>query len=298
MFARLYAGLASAPLSRGAAPSMDEESDAASESAKQKQLEAERAALQAEKAALELAALEVEAAKLKQLRPADVEPEVLPAVSLRVPGAVWPEPLGKYHRFVKEDDPTFEEYVNVGFGSTCATPSKFVGTTKEGVYPGSFRVQFTLPNSQPKTLEILQTTNDKSEFGAVKVRVPFTCDVQRLASDVDPSNSRLVAKRPSEDIQSRTSIKDGDFIRAVSLPDISDAAGDEAPEEASGEAPWWRRFTRIESRKLPESEEGMVILDGKKFADFYRVLEENVKVNEAEAEVVLIIERPGGGVQR
>lgn len=198
--------------------------------------------------------------------------------SVRVPGATWPETQGKFHRFIAEDDPTFVEYAfNKVTGYACKTPDQFMGTRTDGVYTGSCRVQFTLPgkDDKPKTLEIMRSRKtDNPSFGAVKVKLP-------IISKVAKKDSRLVVQDIKTGCNTDYSrIRQGDIIRAVSLPEMEDTQAD---------VPWW---SRIGQTPVPESEEGMVILDGKSVADFEAALRENERVNGKQGTVVLIVERP------
>mmetsp|Transcript_60106 Transcript_60106/g.105180 ORF Transcript_60106/g.105180 Transcript_60106/m.105180 type:complete len:397 (-) Transcript_60106:218-1408(-) len=202
--------------------------------------------------------------------------------SVRVPGAMWPFAKGKlnrrWHRWIPEDDPTFEDYAfNKVTGYACRTPDTFLGTRKDGVYKGSCRVQFTLPgrDDEPKTLELMRSrTKDNPSFGAVKVKLPI--DMALISKD-----SRLVVKSVRTGSTSDYSrIREGDIIRAISLPDTEDKQGD---------TPWW---ARIGQAPVPDSEEGMVILDGKSTGDFNAALQENLRVKGKEGTVVLVIERP------
>jgi len=112
-------------------------------------------------------------------------------VSRRVEGAVWPE-QGRFHRFVQEDDPTFEEYlVNCATGYVCKTPDRFQGMRTDGVYQGTSRVK--LP----------------------------------VDATVTSRDSRIVVKqvKPESNAESAM-IRRGDIIRAVSVPDSVDAHED------------------------------------------------------------------------
>lgn len=198
--------------------------------------------------------------------------------SVRVPGATWPFTKGKFHRFITKDDPTFEEYAfNKVTGYTCKTPDMFSGTRKDGVYTGSCRVQFTLPgrDDEPKTLELMRSrAKDNPSFGAVKVKLPM--DMVVVSKD-----SRLIVKDVKTGSTSEYSrIREGDIIRAVSLPET---------EDKQAEAPWW---ARIGQAPVPDSEEGMVILDGKSTADFNAAFREHLRVKGKEGVAVLVIERP------
>mmetsp|Transcript_17538 Transcript_17538/g.31442 ORF Transcript_17538/g.31442 Transcript_17538/m.31442 type:complete len:460 (-) Transcript_17538:258-1637(-) len=198
-------------------------------------------------------------------------------VSRRVEGAVWPE-QGRFHRFVQEDDPTFEEYlVNCATGYVCKTPDRFQGMRTDGVYQGTSRVQFTLPTEgiRPKTIELLRSSEkDNPSFSAVKVKLP-------VDATVTSRDSRIVVKQVKQESNAESAmIRRGDIIRAVSVPDSVDAHED---------APWWARMGQP---ALPSAEEGMVILDGRPAAEYYAALKENLRLNGKEAEVVLIVERP------
>eukprot|EP00427_Karlodinium_veneficum_P026386 CAMPEP_0169210734 /NCGR_PEP_ID=MMETSP1016-20121227/15374_1 /TAXON_ID=342587 /ORGANISM="Karlodinium micrum, Strain CCMP2283" /LENGTH=517 /DNA_ID=CAMNT_0009288297 /DNA_START=365 /DNA_END=1918 /DNA_ORIENTATION=- len=189
----------------------------------------------------------------------------------------WPEP-GKFHRFVAEDDPTFREYFwNKATSSyACKTPQAYQGTRQNGAYDRSYRVQFTLPDKdgEPKTIEILQSQEkDSPSFGAVRVKLP-------IDALVSSGKSRLFFKGVKDQSNADLSrIKDGDIIRGMSVPE-KDAVKDDRP--------WWAKI----ARPALETEQGMVMFDGKSVAAYNAALEENERAGGREAEVVLLIERP------
>eukprot|EP00747_Dinoflagellata_sp_TGD_P057245 gnl/TRDRNA2_/TRDRNA2_150545_c0_seq2.p1 gnl/TRDRNA2_/TRDRNA2_150545_c0~~gnl/TRDRNA2_/TRDRNA2_150545_c0_seq2.p1 ORF type:complete len:418 (-),score=46.00 gnl/TRDRNA2_/TRDRNA2_150545_c0_seq2:136-1389(-) len=184
----------------------------------------------------------------------------------------WPEKDDKFHRWISEDDPTCTGYV-------CKTPDTFRGTRKPGVYPGSYRVQFTLPgdDDKPKTIEVLRSKGDDNpSFSAVKVSLP-------VGATVTSENSRMIVTDITRGSNAdKSALRKGDIIRAVSMPQ-SDS------QLSAEDLPWWARLGQT---SLPDAEEGMVILDGKHTADCNAALQENIRVNGKQAQVVLLIERP------
>lgn len=191
-------------------------------------------------------------------------------------GKVYRWEKGKVHRWITEEDPTFKQIAYI-----VKTPEKFYGTRTKGVYPGSSRVQFTLPGKDDaiKTIEILRSSNNNPSFGAVKVKLP-------LDAEVKGENGRLVVQRVSSTGNAgQSQIASGDIIRAVSVPETEDA------QAAQKESPWWDRLNPLLSQ-LPDAEEGMVILDGKSPGQFNAALQENIRVQGKQAQVVLLIERP------
>jgi len=199
-----------------------------------------------------------------------------------VPGAVWPsffEKEGKFFRFIDKNDLTFQKYgFNEATGYSCKTPEEFRGTRKDGVYEGSFRVQFTLPekDDEPKTIELMRSRDeDKPSFGAVKVTLPV--DITVFSKD-----SRVLVKRVNKGSGAETArIREGDIIRAVSLTET-----DENQEETPSRR-WFSGHTSV-----PAPEEGLAILDGRSVAEYNAVLQENARVHGKQAQVVFILERP------
>lgn len=188
------------------------------------------------------------------------------------PDAVWPQASAKFHRWITEEENDrlqAEAYV-------IKTPERFLGTRAKGGYPRSTRVQFTLPGKEDeqKTIEFLwSNAEDNPSFGAVKVKLP-------LDAKIYSKNSRLVVKQVEQGSHAKHSnIRQGDIIRAVSVPDT----------ENQQDSPWWAKLNQI---LVPDAEQGMVILDGKSAAQFNAALEENLRVDGKQAEVVLLIERP------
>lgn len=194
-------------------------------------------------------------------------------------GAIEPEKTEKSHRWITEEDPTFEECsFNEVTGYVCKTPEKFQGTRKKGSYPGSSRVQFTLPDKddEPLTIEMMHSrVKDNPSFGAVKVKLP-------IAATVFSKNSRLQIRYIEQGSNAENSmLRSGDIIRAISLPEN---------EDSEREIPWWAVLGKT---LVPEAEEGMVILDGKSAAaDYDAALRENLRLYGKKAQVVLLIERP------
>merc|ERR1740138_1229330 len=113
----------------------------------------------------------------------------------------------------------------------------------------SSRVQFTLHgrDDEPQNIELLRSRErDNPSFGAVKLRLPVDIDVVSR-------NSRLVVQRVSEGGSADYArIRQGDIIRAVSVPATEDNEGSDAS--------WWARLGRS---PVPDTEKGMAILDGK-----------------------------------
>lgn len=317
-------------------------------------LRAEKAALEAEKASLEAERLQLQATKMKLEKqgataaaessngenvpdrdalqsapPLDPAPNsalaptpavdtvkaaepAQPAVSLRVPGAAWPEPKGKFHRFIKEDDPTFDKSA----AYLCRTRSGFIGTKREGVYDGSFRIQFTLPgnDSDVKILELLQSREGNSSFGAVRMTAldlvtslaaigqePAVGDAIQpvlmpkkevepapwwnpfARDEVDSSNLFVVATKVKD---GTTIMKDGDVLRAISPsvipPDGIEGGGTQVFQIGF---PMGGKPKAISDAEL---DEGMLIVDGKSPDTFYNFL----LGGNLDGEVVLVIERP------
>jgi len=193
-------------------------------------------------------------------------------LSSRIPGASWPKTLGKSYRFVPETDPTFGVDARLS-----KTPDQFQGARRDGVYGGSRRVQFTLPgkDNEPKVVELRESMTGKNPaFGAVRVRLP-------IHAAVVTKDSRLVVRsvRRGSNV-ANSGVTEGDIIRAISLP-----GGDDAQRNAA----WW---ARIEQVFFPDAEEGLIFLDGTPKGTYNGALIANDLVNGAQAEVVLLIERP------
>jgi hypothetical protein len=174
---------------------------------------------------------------------------------MQVPGfdgfsGLFGSPAG--HRFISEDDPTFEPYVvNSAIGYICQTPDEFKGERHPGSTQSSFRIQFTLPGQedQPKTVEIMRTKKDNPSFGAVKIGTPIKMVVEK-----DLIKNRLIVREVGPDGHAkRARLMNGDIIRAVSSP---------------------------------RSQNGLMSLDGKSAQEYEAALNENG------AEVVMVIERP------
>jgi hypothetical protein len=138
-------------------------------------------------------------------------------------------------------------------------------------------VQFTLhgKDDEPRTIELLRSKKmDNPSFGAVKVKLPIN-------AAVSSKDSRLVVDKVEQGGNAYYSqIRQGDIIRAVSLPEAQDTQADE---------PWW---ARLGQSAVPDAEKGMAILDGKPVGAFNAALRENIRVNGQQGQVVLIIERP------
>lgn len=283
-------------------------------------LKAERARLAAERAALEAETLKFEARQLQAKASADQassqeselgqessaessaeEPPRPRDVSLRVVGAKWPLQKGKFHRFVGDaETPGF-------FG--CKTREIFAGERREGVYEGTYRLQFTLPgeDNKPKTIELLQTSKGSPSFAAIRVSVrslttaisqprEFFIDasIAQFTNEFDRSSKHLVVSEVNDKIEN-PSLKKGDIIRAVSVAkDIQvDAQGSLAVLEK-----FRRGLQKAAVLSLPDLEEGMAILDNNAFQGFESSLKENLRVSGQQAEVVLLIERPDQEVFR
>jgi hypothetical protein len=192
----------------------------------------------------------------------------------------YQEEPGRFHRFISQDDPTFEEYAhNDIVGYICKTPDKFQGLRRDGVLKGTRRVQFTLPgrDDEPKTLELMYSrSKDNPSFGAVRVKLPLNVQVssekQRvMVTRVNPGSAAENAR-----------IQQGDIIRAISVP--------ESTVEGSGTVSWWDKMM---SSPMPKTEEGTVILNSKDAVpEFNAALQANLRENGRAAEVVLVLERP------
>lgn len=155
----------------------------------------------------------------------------------------YQEEPGRFHRFISQDDPTFEEYAhNDIVGYICKTPDKFQGLRRDGVLKGTRRVQFTLPgrDDEPKTLELMYSrSKDNPSFGAVRVKLPLNVQVssekQRvMVTRVNPGSAADNAR-----------IQQGDIIRAISVP--------ESTVEGSGTVSWWDKMM---SSPMPKNRGG------------------------------------------
>lgn len=232
------------------------------------------------------------------------EPPITPKTR-QLPREEWPAGV-KFHRFIKNDDPTLGEYPSTVAGLS-QTPVRYQGTRKGGTYKESSRVKFTSPhqvgkihlagdiesvNHDWKTLELLKSKKvDNPSFGAVEVKLPLNIAVDQsnfkrlgwVPSDVDydqaemDRRSRVVVSRVNGNSNAEKSgIQRGDIIRAVSMK-----------EPEGGEKPWWGKVFQAQ---VPAPEQGMAVLDGLGPAEFSEVLKEN-KVQNVPT-VVLVIERP------
>jgi len=178
------------------------------------------------------------------------------------------------HRWIKEEDPTFEKYAFLpGIGYVCQTPEKFAGQRTAGAYPGSVRVQFTLPGKEdePVTIELLRSRGyDNPSFGAVKAGLPF-------GAAVYVKNSRVVVGGITEGSNAqKAGIREDDIIRGVSFPQSNESG----------------RFSFLKASAGQAAEEGMLILDGKSASDYNEALQQHYRANDKDVPVVLLIERP------
>jgi len=210
--------------------------------------------------------------------------------SSRIPGVVWPKTNSILHRFISQDDPTLQKQTG---GVTYKTRQKFLGTRRDGVYDGSFRLQFTLPgkDNSPKGIELLPLSKGEPTFAAVKVKLPLGAVITSLSPDFI---TRVEEVRDGSNAE-ESGIMEGDIIRAVSVPDVQ--------EEKTWSFQLWDQMAKswrksfgvpvpIGTIPVPDSEESMVILGEAYFADVYAALQENKRVNGDNAEVVLLVERP------
>mmetsp|Transcript_36716 Transcript_36716/g.56906 ORF Transcript_36716/g.56906 Transcript_36716/m.56906 type:complete len:375 (-) Transcript_36716:17-1141(-) len=193
--------------------------------------------------------------------------------------AIWPKKQGASHRFIAKDDPTFQEYAfNKAIGYACKTRGTFQGTRRDGAYEATSRVQFTLPekDDQPLTLELLQSNkNDNPSFGAVRTKLPLDAIVHSV-------QGRILVKQLNVPGNADSSqLRPGDIVRAISVP-----ARSEIRKEGT---PWWQQIGRA---RVPDAENGVVILDGRSANEFEAVLRENMLSSDEPTDVVLIIERP------
>mmetsp|Transcript_56179 Transcript_56179/g.98088 ORF Transcript_56179/g.98088 Transcript_56179/m.98088 type:complete len:443 (+) Transcript_56179:134-1462(+) len=190
---------------------MSEESSTSAERVEELKMQAEKAALKAEKAALELEKLELQA---KQLRPENEDikhrgtnealgdegrdaDQAQPDESLRVPGATWTfegNSSLKLHRVITEDDPTYKTSTTNLF---LRTRERYLGTRFDGVYEGSFRLQFTLPgqDDKPKVVELLQSSEGNPSFGAVLVKSMRCLIMIKRLSDL-PIKDKVIDSMP------------------------------------------------------------------------------------------------------
>lgn len=261
--------------------SMDESTgeDEADTEVERLKLRAERAALEAQKAALEAEMLEAQLQKQNSTTSGEPSEQADAPASIQVPGARWPY-AGKSYRFVTKEDDSFKEYARTGdSGFLCKTPTAYSGIREDGYYPGSHRLQFTMPGKgdEPKTLEMLRSrVKAKPSFGAVKLNMPVGADV-----DWDPSTARLVVVKVEDGSNAeRAGILEGDFFRAVSVPYTDDATKEDVP--------WWQKI--LPSGKL-DSDQGLVFLEGGFSLDYAKALDENEQAIGKQAEVVIVIER-------
>lgn len=275
-------------------------------------LKAEQAKMQAERAKIEAEILELQMQKLKppgsgedptEEQDASSASPAPPVASIRVPGSVWPEGKNKkLHRFITEDDPTYQ--ISPSF---FRTRENLVLSQTEGEHEGTFRVTFTLPDqeSQPKTLELLQTTKGTPSFGAIRIPVESLVEiigppaVKRIGDDIIKQITTEFDGRPEHLVIADIRREGGpfqkvDIIRAVSMPD---PATSQAQESDNAEKPWWEKINDSIGKaivgSLPPCENGMVILDGSFFQAFEAAVKENLRVSYPKsADVVLVIERP------
>lgn len=252
-------------------------------------IRAERAALEAKKAEIEAQRLELELQELKTKPVVDQAPSGASTVPSDC--QMWPEEAGKFHRIISE---------NLG-GVMCTTRADYFGTRIPGDYNGSFKVRFTLPgkDDDPKTLELLQISEGKPSFGAVKVtagnfirltpqpkEMPIGSSIQQLTGKSDPAFNKFVVTEINEYVNTAM-ILPGDIIRAIS-----------APEEANDQkSAWWdvvgNAVTKVFLGDLPSLEEGMVVFDGyTKPKNILAAVNANIQANGQDGEIVVLIERP------
>lgn len=92
------------------------------------------------------------------------------------------------------------------------------------------------------------------------------------------------AKEEDVELWDKLNLKEGDIIRAMSIPDRE-------KEEAS----WWnvpKNAWKAVMGKVPEADNGMIYFERHSIEDFYKALQENLRVGGFDAEAVILVERP------
>mmetsp|Transcript_8154 Transcript_8154/g.15386 ORF Transcript_8154/g.15386 Transcript_8154/m.15386 type:complete len:460 (+) Transcript_8154:54-1433(+) len=203
-----------------------------------------RAALKAERASLEAEKLQLQAHQLKLKRstgeahgawgsvaevpgvskagpwrfgaPAEQTP-VSASESPAQHAALWAEHKGKVHRFIKQD----YKSADGGASYLCKTREFFLGTRKSGSLEGSFQVSFTLPGreSEPKTVELLQTSPGNPSFAAVQLKL------LSFGTGIDEAEEKQLVE---EDIPWHKNIGWSSRFNRVALP-LSRFEDDELP---------------------------------------------------------------------
>jgi hypothetical protein len=196
-----------------------------------------------------------------------------------------------YHYFVPQNDLSFES--QSASTMNYFTRQKFLGTRKEGIHDGTFRLQFTLPgeDKSPKAIELVPLSKGEPTFAAVKMRLSLGATINSLAPDHVLQVVDLTEGGHAEE----SGLMEGDIIRAVSMPDVKEQRDELSQVWQQAANSFQKTFgvpVPIGSIPVPDSEEGMVILDRGYFAEVYAALQENKRVNGNNAEVVLLVERP------
>lgn len=205
-------------------------------------------------------------------------------MDLKQNAPAWPDPF-KGYRLVPEDDPAFREYVvNKAIGYVCQPPDTFQGTRFAGRYEGSYQLQFTLPGREdaPKTIEFKRSGDNNPTFAAVKISGNFGADV-----DFSPFQQRMVVAGIKDGTGAkRAKLLKGDIIRGISVPSTGNSGG------GSGGG----LFGMFDDKAaIGDSEDGLLILDGKLASAWQAALQESYTAYGNMAEILLLVERPGEG---
>jgi len=207
-----------------------------------------------------------------------------------------PRTESQFHRFVSQD-----ASASKAAGLDYFTRQRFIGTRREGVYNGTFRLQFNLPgkDNSPKAIELVPLSKGEPTFAAVKLRLNFGATIKNLPPDYFMQVVDVAKGGHAEE----SGIMKGDLIRAVSMPDVEEQRyGLSQLWQSTAKSFWlwpsqlWNTFgvpVPIGSIPAPDSEESMVILD-RIILDkgYFAALNEHSRLNGDNAEVVILVERP------
>lgn len=192
------------------------------------------------------------------------------------------------YRFIHNDNPEPQE-----MHGSIQNPYMFTSTQSEGTYKKSNLVTFTLPRNDKvaphiKTIELLPS-NEKgvSSFGAVEVKLPLNLHMDVLGvGELFSGETRAVVTNAHDGKAKAAQIRRGDIIRAVSMPERV------SPGSTGPVGTLHLAAANILGMALPQSEEGMAILDNTGGAAYEAAINANVRANGPHAKVVLLIERP------